>query len=41
MVQIVRRTTLAVLNMDYPAEKLTICICDDGNSAGGYRYGPS
>jgi hypothetical protein len=23
--------------MDYPKEKLTICICDDGNSAGESR----
>jgi cellulose synthase/poly-beta-1,6-N-acetylglucosamine synthase-like glycosyltransferase len=31
--QIVRETTLAALNIDYPSEKLTVIICDDGNSA--------
>lgn len=33
-VEIVRQTTLAALNMDYPKEKLSVIICDDGNSAG-------
>lgn len=31
-VEIVRLTTLAALNIDYPSEKITINICDDGNS---------
>ena len=38
--QIVTRSVLAALNMDYPSEKLTVCVCDDGNSPGRCIYIP-
>jgi cellulose synthase (UDP-forming) len=31
-VDIVRKTIIAALNLDYPAHLLTVCVCDDGNS---------
>ena len=36
-----KQTTLAALNIDYPKEKITICVCDDGNSAGAWTDGVS
>jgi cellulose synthase/poly-beta-1,6-N-acetylglucosamine synthase-like glycosyltransferase len=32
--QIVKGTLVAAANMDYPKDKLTICVCDDGRRAG-------
>ena len=31
-VDIVRKTIIAALNLDYPAHLITVCVCDDGNS---------
>jgi len=33
-IQIVKKTLIAAMDMDYPADKITICLCDDGNSPG-------
>lgn len=30
--QVIRDTVVAAANMDYPKDKLTICICDDGKN---------
>lgn len=31
-VEIIRDTLVAACNMDYPKEKMTVCICDDGKN---------
>lgn len=34
-IQIIRDTLVAAANMDYPKDKLTVCICDDGKNRDG------
>lgn len=33
--QVIRDTVVAAANMDYPKDKLTICVCDDGKNREG------
>jgi len=32
--QLVTKSVVAALNIDYPAEKLNVYVCDDGKSPG-------
>lgn len=36
--QVIRDTLVAAANMDYPKDKLVVCICDDGKNREGACY---
>jgi cellulose synthase/poly-beta-1,6-N-acetylglucosamine synthase-like glycosyltransferase len=36
--QVVRATVVAALELDYPKDKLTVCLCDDGNRPGTHQH---